>query len=77
MMNAEISLTIPDFSEYSPKDAWQEIAQNLEASIKKNFVDGGRPKWMPKKDGTPSNLFKSGKLFSSIVHGSTEEDDVS
>ncbi len=72
MINAEISLVIPDFSGYSPKDAWEEIGQNLEISIKKNFVEGGRPKWIPKKDGTPSNLFKSGTLFSSIIHDSND-----
>lgn len=41
-------------------------------SVKRNFDEGGRPKkWKPKKDGSPSNLQKTGILVGGI-HGFVE-----
>lgn len=70
MINAEIQLYIPDFSKFTFKNAYDKASKHMEGSIKRNFAEGGRPRtWALKKDGTPSYLFKTGKLFGSIVSG--------
>lgn len=72
MINTEIEMYIPDFSKFPIDDEMQGIAYYMEGSLKRNFAEGGRPKWANKKDGSPSYLFKTGKLFGSIVSGYTK-----
>lgn len=42
---------------------FKKIEEYMVQSIQKNFLEGGRPAWQPKKDGTSFSL---GRLFRSI-----------
>ena len=73
MINTEIQMYIPDFSKFNLDGTFDKVSKHLETSIKRNFAEGGRPNtWALKKDGTPSHLFKTGKLFGSITSGFTK-----
>ena len=73
MINATIEGMLPDFSKMDYRSSFEEISGNLEVSIKTNFSAGGRPStWQAKKNGEPSHLFKTGRLFQSITHSFTE-----
>jgi phage gpG-like protein len=74
MIRTEIELLMPDFSKFEFSTSMEKISKNLELSEKTNFLEGGRPKWLPKKNGEPAHLFKSGKLFQSITSGFTENE---
>jgi phage gpG-like protein len=70
MINVEIKAMLPDFSKFEFANSFEKVARNLELSIKTNFSAGGRPSnWAAKKNGEPSHLFKSGRLFQSITSG--------
>lgn len=59
----------PDFSV-----TMENIGRLMLESVEKNFRVGGRPtKWPSKKNGQPSYLIKTGKLFWSI-HSTTGKD---
>lgn len=45
----------------------QEVSFVMDLAVSENFEQGGRPKWLGKWDGTPSNLQDSGRLRNSIV----------
>lgn len=74
MINIEVQGMIPDFGKFKFANSFDKIAKHLETSIKTNFAEGGRPeKWEAKKDGSPSYLAKSYKLFGTM--GSESGDD--
>lgn len=45
----------------------QEVAHVMNIAVSENFERGGRPKWLGKRDGTPSKLQDTGRLKSSIT----------
>ena len=43
-----------------------QVRELMGQSVLTNFMSGGRPSWASKRDGTPSNLYKTGNLLRSI-----------
>lgn len=43
-----------------------QVRELMGQSVVTNFMSGGRPSWASKRDGTPSNLYKTGNLLRSI-----------
>jgi|LSQX01.1.fsa_nt_gb phage virion morphogenesis protein len=45
----------------------QEVSHVMDTAVSENFERGGRPKWLGKRDGTPSKLQDTGRLKNSIT----------
>lgn len=68
MINIEIEARLPNLENLNFTSTFEKIARHMELSIKRNFAEGGRPEtWTPlKKNGQPSHLYKTGKLFGTM-----------
>lgn len=73
MLRIDIEARLADLSEIDFKTPMDMIARYLQRSIQDNFARGGRPQWKNKKDGSPSHLFKTGRLFDSIDQRSDDK----
>ena len=51
----------------NPTPLMQEVSHVMDIAVSENFERGGRPKWLGKRDGTPSKLQDSGRLKNSIT----------
>jgi len=65
MIDGHIDGSLPS-GEVDWVELCEQAATLMYASVMENFAVGGRPTWVPRKDGTPATLFQSGRLKGAI-----------
>lgn len=73
MLEVEIQGTLPEVNE-DFTEAMEKIRELMYESVRRNFFEGGRPAWMPRKKSYPWPILRksAGGMFDSIQRESAK-----